>query len=57
MKAAMMKNHHGHEDFGLITQEKGLDLVKKLVDMAQALLVLIESISLFIAGVGWKVFE
>ncbi len=52
MKNAIMKNHHGHEDFGLITQEKGLDLVVKLVNMAQSLLVLIAAISLFVAGVG-----
>ncbi len=52
MKQAMLKNHRGHEDFGLITQEKGLDLVVKLVNMAQSLLVLIAAISLFVAGVG-----
>lgn len=52
LKNVLLKNHHGHENFGLITQEKGLDLVVKLVNMAQSLLVLIAAISLFVAGVG-----
>lgn len=49
---ALLKTHNNREDFGVITQKKGLALVFKLVNMAQALLVLIAAISLFVAGVG-----
>ena len=49
---ALLAAHKGHDDFGVITQQKGLDLVVKLVSWAQALLVLIAAISLFVAGVG-----
>lgn len=52
MTQTMMKVHEGKEEFGIITQKKGLSLVIKLVGMAQALLVLIAAISLFVAGVG-----
>lgn len=51
-KRALLAAHDGHEDFGVITQEKGLEMVIKLVNMAQSLLVLIAAISLFVAGVG-----
>ncbi|MCX6382803.1 MAG: ABC transporter permease [Armatimonadetes bacterium] len=52
MMQTLMKVHDGKEEFGIITQKKGLSLVIKLVGMAQALLVLIAAISLFVAGVG-----
>lgn len=49
---ALQKSHHGLNNFGLITQKKGLSLVEKLLNMAQSLLALIAAISLFVAGVG-----
>lgn len=52
LNAALYASHGDHEDFGIITQQKGLALVIKLLDMAQSLLVLIAAISLFVAGVG-----
>ncbi len=52
INAALLKTHEGHEDFGVITQEKGLALVIRILNMAQSLLVLIAGISLFVAGVG-----
>jgi len=48
----LLATHNGREEFGVITQEKGLALVIKLLNMAQSLLVLIAGISLFVAGVG-----
>ena len=52
LNAALRAAHNGREDFGVITMEKGLALVIKLLTMAQSLLVLIAAISLFVAGVG-----
>ncbi len=52
MNAALLRSHQGHDDFGVITQQKGLALVIKLLNMAQSLLVLIATISLFVAGIG-----
>ena len=49
---ALLKTHAGRDDFGVITQEKGLALVMRILNMAQALLVLIAGLSLFVAGVG-----
>jgi putative ABC transport system permease protein len=49
---ALLASHGGREDFGVLTQKKGLALVIKLLNMAQSLLVLIAAISLFVAGVG-----
>jgi putative ABC transport system permease protein len=52
LDATVRRNHGGRDDYGMITQEKGLAMVVKLLDMAQSLLVLIAAISLFVAGVG-----
>lgn len=52
LTAVLMKTHHGVDDFGVITQKKGLELVDKLINMAQDLLVLISTISLLVAGIG-----
>lgn len=49
---AILHEHEGRDDFGVITQEKGLALVIRILNMAQSLLVLIAAISLFVAGVG-----
>ena len=49
---AVLDTHQGRDDFGVITQEKGLALVIRILNMAQSLLVLIAAISLFVAGVG-----
>ena len=52
MTAALMVSHKSREDFGILTLRKGLAMVIKLVGMAQNLLVLIATISLFVAGIG-----
>lgn len=52
IKRTLLANHHGVEDFGLITQHTGLKIVYKLINMAQALLGLVATISLFVAGIG-----
>ena len=52
MNAALKKTHQGREDFSMITQKKGLAIVIKMVNLAQDLLVLIATISLFVAGIG-----
>lgn len=52
MTAALKESHHNREDFGILTLRKGLAMVIKLVGMAQDLLVLIATISLFVAGIG-----
>jgi putative ABC transport system permease protein len=48
----LLASHNNHEDFGVITQDRALALVDKLLSMAQSLLVLISAISLFVAGIG-----
>jgi len=52
LNTALLRSHGGRQDFGVITQQKGLALVIKLLSMAQSLLVLIATISLFVAGIG-----
>ena len=52
LKQTIIDSHGGREDASVITQEKGLELVTKLLNMATALLTLITAISLFVAGVG-----
>lgn len=52
LHTALLGSHKGKDDFGIITQKKGLALVIKIINMAQSLLVLIAAISLFVAGVG-----
>lgn len=52
LNRALLQSHHGRQDFGVITQEKGLALVIKLLNLAQSLLILIATISLFVAGIG-----
>ena len=49
---ALFANHNNREDFGVITQKKGLALVIKFLNLAQDLLVLIAAISLVVAGVN-----
>lgn len=52
MNATLLKQHHGKEDFGVITQKRGLALVIRILRLAQDLLVLLAAISLFVAGIG-----
>jgi putative ABC transport system permease protein len=52
MNGALMEAHNGREDFGIITARRGLAMVIKLLGMAEDLLVLIATISLFVAGIG-----
>jgi putative ABC transport system permease protein len=52
LNTAVKRSHGGRQDFGVITQQKGLALVIKLLNLAQSLLVLIATISLFVAGIG-----
>ena len=52
MNAALLKAHHGREDFGVITSEKALGIVTRFLNLAQSLLVLIAAISLFVAGIS-----
>ena len=52
MRDALLKSHGGQEDFSFLTQKKGLAIVIKMVNLAQSLLVLIATISLFVAGIG-----
>jgi len=52
LNRALLRSHHGRQDFGVITQQKGLALVIKLLNLAQSLLILIATISLFVAGIG-----
>lgn len=52
MNAALRASHGGLDNFGVITEEKGLGLVIKVLNLAQSLLVLVAAISLFVAGVG-----
>ncbi len=52
MNGVLLSSHNGREDFGILTLRKGLAMVIKLVGMAQDLLVLIATISLFVAGIG-----
>lgn len=49
---AVLAEHNGRDDFSVITQEKGLALVIRILNMAQSLLVLLAGLSLFVAGVG-----
>jgi putative ABC transport system permease protein len=52
MNATLLAEHHGKEDFGVITQKRGLALVIRILALAQQLLVLLAAISLFVAGIG-----
>jgi putative ABC transport system permease protein len=52
MNRALLETHKRREDFGILTLRKALAMVIKLVGMAQDLLVLIATISLFVAGIG-----
>jgi putative ABC transport system permease protein len=52
LKNTLIESHGGREDASVISQEKGLELVNRLLNMATALLTLITAISLFVAGVG-----
>jgi putative ABC transport system permease protein len=52
MNAVLLATHKHREDYGILTLRKALSMVIKLVGMAQALLVLIATISLFVAGIG-----
>ena len=52
MNATLLAQHHGKEDFGVITTQRGLALVIRILALAQQLLVLLAAISLFVAGIG-----
>src|SRR5205085_10288117 len=52
MTAALLETHKSRENFGIMTLHRALAMVIKLVGMAQNLLVLIATISLFVAGIG-----
>ena len=52
MSSTLLTSHNQHENFGILTQQKGLSIVIKFVSLAQSLLVLIAAISLFVAGIG-----
>ena len=52
INATLLRQHHGKEDFGVITQQRGLALVIRILALAQQLLVLLAAISLFVAGIG-----
>jgi putative ABC transport system permease protein len=52
MNAVLLSEHHGKEDFGIITQQRGLALVIRILALAEQLLVLLAAISLFVAGIG-----
>lgn len=52
MNAVLLAQHHGKEDFGIITQQRGLALVIRILALAEQLLVLLAAISLFVAGIG-----
>ncbi|MBC7527579.1 MAG: ABC transporter permease [Chthonomonadaceae bacterium] len=52
IEGKMRQMHDGKENFGVITQKKGLAIVIKMLDLAEKLLGLVAGISLFVAGVG-----
>ncbi len=52
LKQTLIRMHDGRENVTVLTQQKALALVIKLLNMATALLALITAISLFVAGVG-----
>lgn len=52
LKEALLASHEGRENFGIVTLRRGLAMVIKLMTMAQSLLVLVATISLFVAGIG-----
>ena len=52
MNSTLLAQHQGKEDFGVITQKRGLALVIRILALAQQLLVLLAAISLFVAGIG-----
>src|SRR5207244_1675936 len=52
VKAAVLRNHGGREDFGLVTPEQLLHTVFRLFDIVQALVIGIAAISLVVAGIG-----
>ncbi len=52
VKATVLKNHQGHEDFGIVTPTQLLGAIFKLFDIVQAMVLGIGAISLVVAGVG-----
>ncbi len=52
IESKMRQMHGGKENFGVITQKKGLQIVIRMLDLAEKLLGLVAGISLFVAGVG-----
>ena len=52
IESSMRTMHGGKENFGVITQKKGLAIVIRMLDLAEKLLGLVAGISLFVAGVG-----
>lgn len=52
VKEALIRNHGGKEDFGVVTQEQLLGVVNRLLTIVQVLLAGISAISLVVAGIG-----
>lgn len=52
IKAALIENHDGEEDFTVLTQDDLLDLLGTFFDLATAMVSAIAAISLVVGGVG-----
>jgi putative ABC transport system permease protein len=52
IKQAILANHGGREDFGVVTQPQLMQAIFKVFNIVQALLVGISAISLIVAGIG-----
>ncbi len=52
VKAKLMANHEGQEDFALLTQEQLLGAIFRVFNIATALVAAISGISLVVAGIG-----
>ena len=52
IKQAILANHAGREDFGVVTQPQLMQAIFKVFNIVQALLVGISAISLIVAGIG-----
>ena len=52
VKDIILRNHNGHEDFGIVTPTQLLGAIFKLFDIVQAMVMGIGAISLVVAGIG-----
>ena len=52
VKAKLLENHRGEEDFALLTQEQLLGAIFRVFNIATALVAAISGISLVVAGIG-----